>query len=82
VLTLGPGDALGWSWLFPPQQWHFSASAAERTELIEFDAATLRDKAEENCLFANELLKRVATLLLDRLQSTRTQLIDFYGMRP
>ena len=25
VATLGAGDALGWSWLFPPFGWHFQA---------------------------------------------------------
>lgn len=82
IQTLGPGEALGWSWLFPPHQWHFSASAAEPTELIEFDAAHLREKAEENRDFANELITRVAKILLERLQGTREQLIDLYRMRP
>ena len=82
IQTLGPGEALGWSWLFPPRQWHFSASAAEPTELIEFDAAHLREKAEENRDFGNELISRVARILLERLQGTREQLIDVYRMRP
>jgi hypothetical protein len=30
IQTLGAGEALGWSWLFPPYQWHFSARAVER----------------------------------------------------
>ena len=29
VETLGPGDLLGWSWLFPPYRWHFGAVAVE-----------------------------------------------------
>ena len=82
IQTLGPGEALGWSWLFPPHQWHFSASATEPTELIEFDAASLRDKVEENRDFGNELVTRVARILLERLQGTREQLIDAYRMRP
>jgi CRP/FNR family cyclic AMP-dependent transcriptional regulator len=82
IQTLGPGEPLGWSWLFPPYQWHFTASATSPTELIVFDAASLRDKAEENRDFGNELLTRVAKILLQRLQTTRLQLIDLYGMRP
>jgi CRP/FNR family transcriptional regulator, cyclic AMP receptor protein len=78
IQTLAPSEALGWSWLFPPLQWHFSASATEPTELIEFDAAHLREKAEENRDFGNELVRRVASVLLDRLQGTRKQLIDLY----
>jgi len=34
VETIGPGDALGWSWLFPPYYWHFGARALDRTEAI------------------------------------------------
>ena len=33
VQTLTAGAALGWSWLFPPYRWHFSAHANETTEL-------------------------------------------------
>ena len=82
IQRLGTGQALGWSWLFHPYQWHFSATAGEPTELIEFAAAHLREKANQNPGFANELLTRVAKILLERLQFTRLQLIDLYGMRP
>ena len=82
IQTLEPGEALGWSWLFPPRQWHFSASATEPAELIELDAAHLREKTEENRDFGNELISRVASVLLERLQGTREQLIDVYRMRP
>jgi len=82
IQTLDAGEALGWSWLFPPRQWHFSASAVGPTELIEFDAETLRDKTEENRDFKCDLITRVAQILLARLQGTRMQLIDLYGMRP
>jgi CRP-like cAMP-binding protein len=82
IQTLGPGEALGWSWLFPPHRWHFTASAKQPTELIAFDAAYLKDKAEENRDFGNDLINRVARVLLQRLQGTREQLIDLYRMRP
>src|SRR5258708_17695410 len=29
VQTLGAGEVLGWSWLFPPYYWHFDARAIE-----------------------------------------------------
>jgi len=82
IHPLGPGEALGWSWLFPPQQWHFTASATQPTELIAFDADNLRQKMDENRDFGNDLVTRVARILLQRLQATRMQLIDLYGMRP
>ena len=36
VCTLGAGDVLGWSWLFPPYQWHFDAVAQESTQAVFF----------------------------------------------
>jgi hypothetical protein len=43
VESLGRGGVLGWSWLFPPYRWHFSASAGEVMSVIEFDAAGVRE---------------------------------------
>ena len=34
--TIGAGDLLGWSWMMPPYQWHFTARAIEPTEAIYF----------------------------------------------
>jgi CRP/FNR family cyclic AMP-dependent transcriptional regulator len=79
VLTVSAGGALGWSWLFPPYQWHFSAHANKATELIAFDAQFLRDKSEADHDFGYELIKRVSQVLLQRLQETRLLLVDFYG---
>src|SRR4051812_43630942 len=39
--TLGAGEALGWSWLFPPFSWHFSAQAMEPTKCIVLDGGHL-----------------------------------------
>ena len=82
IQRLGAKDALGWSWLFPPHQWHFTATTLAPTEVISFDAEALRAKAAENRDFRDELLTRVAKTLLQRLQGTRMQLIDLYGIRP
>ena len=78
VQTIGAGDALGWSWLFPPYLWHFSARAVEPVELVAFGAQCLRQQAKEDPVFGFELVTRVANVLLQRLQSTRKKLLDFY----
>jgi CRP/FNR family cyclic AMP-dependent transcriptional regulator len=82
IETIGPGEALGWSWLFPPFRWHFTATTQEPTEVISFEAARLRDMAEDDRDFRDELLTRLSKMLLNRLENTRMQLIDVYGMRP
>lgn len=77
--TLGEGDALGLSWLFPPFQWHFDARALEPTTMIRIDAAWLREKIEADCDFGFQVWKRLAKVMAGRLQATRLQMTDMYG---
>jgi CRP-like cAMP-binding protein len=79
VQTIGAGDALGLSWLFPPFHWHFDARAVEATSMFAFDAAWLREKIGEDRDFGYEVLKRVAQVMVGRLQATRLQMTDMYG---
>ena len=74
-LTLGRGDILGWSWLYPPFQWHFTARATEHCEMIELNAASLLIRAEENPVFGYELMKRISMQLIHRLQAFRDCLV-------
>jgi CRP-like cAMP-binding protein len=78
IQTLGPGEALGWSWLMPPYQWHFTARSLEPSEMIAFCAKSLRDKAKANPEFGYELVIRVAQVLFHRLEATRRRLLDVY----
>jgi CRP/FNR family cyclic AMP-dependent transcriptional regulator len=76
IQTLGAGEALGWSWLFPPHQWQFSARAVEPTEAVVFKADALRNKAKETPAFGYDLALRVGGIMLHQLQSTRIRLLD------
>lgn len=76
ILTLGAGEVLGWSWLYPPYQWHFSARASEDTTAVVFDAEKLRELAETNTAIGYRLALRIGGLVLQRLQSTRGRLLD------
>ena len=82
IQSLGPGERLGRSWLFPPHQWHFSATTPRPTEVISFDAAALRQRAEGYLEIRAEPPGRITRTLVQRLEGTRMQLIDLYGMRP
>ena len=42
VDTIGAGELLGLSWLFPPHRWRVSARACESTTAIVFIGAILR----------------------------------------
>jgi CRP-like cAMP-binding protein len=77
--TLGPGAVLGWSWLFPPYRWHFSASAVETTMAIEFDGPGIREMCEQNHDLGYELMRRFLLVVVDRMQATRLRLLDLYA---
>lgn len=79
IETLGPGKVLGLSWLVPPYRWHFDAVASERMGAIAIDGACLRRKADADADFGYSVLQRIAQVLLERLQATRTRLLDVYG---
>jgi CRP/FNR family transcriptional regulator, cyclic AMP receptor protein len=79
IETLGPGATVGWSWLVPPYLWHFDARAMGEVGAVAIDGACLRAKAEADPSLGYELMKRVAAVLLSRLQATRLRLLDLYG---
>ena len=80
IQTIGEGEILGWSWLIPPYHWHFDARAIELTRAIALDGKCLREKCEEDHDLGYELLKRFAHIMDQRLQATRLQLLDVYGV--
>ncbi len=75
IQTLGDGDVLGWSWLFPPFYWHFDARAVEPTKAIFFYGTRLRERCDEDSALGYELMKRMTGVIIQRLQATRRQLI-------
>lgn len=81
IQTLDAGDILGWSWLVPPYRWHFDARAVEPVRAIALDGECLRRKCEDDHDLGYELLKRFAEIITQRLQATRLQLLDVYGLR-
>ncbi len=79
IETLEGGGVLGWSWLFPPYRWRFSARVVEPAQVIVMDGVYLRDQAEDDHEFGYELEKRLAQVVVQRLQATRLRLLDVYG---
>jgi len=76
VQTIGTGDVLGWSWLFPPYYFHFSARAAEPTVVVFFYGTSLRKHCEDDHDLGYELVKRIAKVVVKRLDATRRQLVE------
>jgi CRP/FNR family cyclic AMP-dependent transcriptional regulator len=78
IQTVAAGEVLGWSWLFPPYYWHFDARAVETTEAIFFYATPLRVECEADHDLGYELIKRMAEIMMKRLQATRQQLLKLH----
>ena len=78
IQNIGTRDVLGWSWLFPPYYWHFDARALEPTQAIFFYGTRLREQCEEDHDLGYDLTKRMAHVILIRLQSTRRQLLEVF----
>jgi len=79
IETLDPGEVVGWSWLFPPHVWQFDARAVDDVRAVAFDGACLRGKCESDNALGYELMRRFASVMIDRLQHTRLRLLDLYG---
>jgi CRP/FNR family cyclic AMP-dependent transcriptional regulator len=79
IQTLGDGDVLGWSWLFPPYVWHFDARATTPTHAVAMDGRCLRAKCDSDPALGYDLMKRFSALVIARLQATRIQLMDIFA---
>jgi CRP/FNR family transcriptional regulator, cyclic AMP receptor protein len=77
--TIGAGDLLGWSWMFPPHTWHFTARAAEPTIAIFFSGTILREYCEKDHSLGYELLKRISLVMNRRLQATRNKMLTIHN---
>ena len=79
VETLGQGDLLGLSWLVPPYQWQFSATAVHDTMTFEFNADAVREACGSDPGLGYQLLQRVMSAASSRLQATRIRMLDLYS---
>jgi CRP/FNR family transcriptional regulator, cyclic AMP receptor protein len=80
--TMDDGEVLGWSWLVPPYRYFCDARAVTPVSATALDGACLRGKCEADPELGYQLLKRVTTVMYQRLQSARIRLLDLYGTEP
>ena len=73
--TIGRGNLLGWSWMFPPYTWRLTARAVEPTSAIFFYGTILREYCERDCSLGYELFKRMAPVMIKRMQSARRKML-------
>jgi len=75
IQILGAGDLLGWSWMFPPYVWNFTARATESTDAIFFYGTILREYCERDPSLGYELFKRMAPVMIKRMQAARRKMV-------
>ena len=81
VVTLEPGDVLGWSALVPPHRATSDAVALTPVRALALDAEGLRDLLREDHELAVQLLPIVLRCVSERLTTSWHQLLDLFGMR-
>ncbi|HUK70191.1 MAG TPA: cyclic nucleotide-binding domain-containing protein [Streptosporangiaceae bacterium] len=79
IETLGRGDVVGWSWLFPPFEWLLGGVTMQPTQAFELDGRAVRAMCEADSVLGHELTRRMVTVVVRRLQATRIRLLDVYG---
>ncbi|MFI1106232.1 Crp/Fnr family transcriptional regulator [Streptomyces melanogenes] len=77
--TIGAGELVGWSWLFPPYLWHLGAEATTPVRAYEFDAVTVRLMCDSDPRLGSSVALWVGQVLAQRLQQARTRLLDLYA---
>lgn len=78
VLTLGPGEVFGWSWLVAPHLWRSDARALKPTRVLGVDGERLRNALEAHPSDGYRFLLRFVPVLGQRLDATRWQVLDVH----
>ena len=81
ILTIEPGELLGWSAIVAPFRATVDAVALERTTLLAIDAIGLRLQLERDCDLAAEVMPLVLESLSARLGGSWHQLLDLFATR-
>lgn len=78
IVTVEPGDLLGWSAVVRPYRATVDAIATEPTRLLAIDAEALRERLALDCELAAELLPLVLESVSERLTGSWQQLLDMF----
>ncbi len=78
ILTLDPGDIVGWSAIVAPYRATTTATTLEPTELAIVEASELRALLASDDQVAAAFLPRVLETVVSRVAATRDQLLDLF----
>jgi len=79
ILTVGPGEMLGWSALFANGQMTATATALEPVCAIALSGRALRDLCDQNHELGYRIMRQAALALSQRLVATRLQVLDLFA---
>ena len=75
LMTLEEGDIIGWSWLFPPYRWKFTAKALDITRAVSLDGRSVCAKCDQDHDLGYELMKRFAQIIENRVEALSLHLV-------
>lgn len=78
ILTLGPGQLLGWSSLFSPGRKTAGAQTNKPTKAIAMNALKLIELCKEDCALGFPMMWQIADVISGRLRAARHQLLDIF----
>jgi len=73
------GDSMGWSAVVDPYIYTLGALCINDSDLIAFDAFSLRKIMEEDCRLGFKIMQAVAKIIASRLTHTRIILVGERG---
>ncbi|MCJ7711899.1 MAG: cyclic nucleotide-binding domain-containing protein [Chloroflexi bacterium] len=79
ILTVEPGDVVGWSAIVPPHRATSTGIAIEPVMLVELPGERLRVLLRSDSSLAASLYPRVLQVVSRRLTATRMQLLDLFA---
>jgi len=82
ILTVEPGDVVGWSALVPPHRATSQAVAVEDAVLLAFRGDELRATLRADHALASSVYPRVLQAVARRLAATRFQMLDLFSREP
>ena len=79
ILTVEPGDVVGWSAVVPPHRGTANAVAIEPVRLLELNGERLRALLRSDHALAASVYPRILQAVSRRLSATRLQLLDLFA---
>ena len=81
ILTVEPGDVVGWSALVPPYRATSTVVALADSEVANFEGTRLRAALADDDSLAAEFYPLILDAVARRLEGTRLQLLDLFSQR-